>query len=42
MSHFQVGVKSVPHWLQEKGVGMAGGTASRFRILLTHSSRPVK
>ena len=42
LSHFQVGVKSVWHWEQVKGTGIGGITASRLRILVTHSSRPVR
>ena len=42
LSHFQVGVKSVLHWEQVNGLGIGGVTASRFSILLTHSSNPVK
>ena len=42
LSHFHVGVKSVLHWEQVKGTGIGVGAASRFRIRLTHSSRPVR
>ena len=40
LSHFQVGVKSVPHWEHTKAGAGLGGSASRLRILVTHSSRP--
>ena len=42
LSHFQVGVKSVPHWLQLNGTGWMLFSLSSFSILLTHSSRPNK
>ena len=42
LSHFHVGVKSVLHCEQVKGMGMGGGLASRLRILFTHSSSPVR
>ncbi len=40
MSHFHVGVKSVEHWLQQKGTGCTEFSLSSLRILLTHSSSP--
>ena len=42
LSHFHVGVKSVPHWLQLNGTGCMLFSLSSFRILLTHSSKPIK
>ena len=42
LSHFHVGVKSVPHCEQTKGMGWDGVSVSRFRIRDTHSSRPHK
>ena len=40
LSHFQVGVKSVWHWLQLNGIGCGPGGLSSFKYLLTHSSKP--
>ena len=40
LSHFQVGVKSVWHWLQLNGIGCGPGGLSSFKYLLTHSSSP--
>ena len=42
LSHFHVGVKSVPHWLQLNGTGCMLFSLSSLRILETHSSRPNK
>ena len=40
LSHFQVGVKSVAHWLQVNGMGWTVFSLFSCKILPTHSSRP--